>query len=85
MFCSSIPNSTLIFHEDQVVDRVGVEQPTCAIIYDEYVWESEEECTRKDDLLLSAPHPLFLDIFGDSAIVNIPCENSFPNASTSDH
>lgn len=39
----------------------------------------------KDDLLLSAPHLIFSDIFGDSAIVNFLCENSFLDASTSDH
>lgn len=53
VLCSPVSVSTLIFHKDQVVNRVGVEQPTCAIIYDEYVWESKEEPVMKDDLLLS--------------------------------
>lgn len=35
VLCSSILNSTSVVHKDQVVDIVGVEQPTCAIIFDE--------------------------------------------------
>ena len=42
MLCSPISNSLLVVHNDQVSYRVGVDQPTCAIIYDEYVWESKE-------------------------------------------
>jgi len=85
VLCSPVPDSTLVVHEDLVVDEVCVEHPTCAIIYDEYVWESEEEAVVKDDLLLSTPHLLFPDIFGDFSIVDFPCENTFPGASTSDH
>lgn len=39
----------------------------------------------KDDLLLSAPHPLFLDIFCDSAISDLSCENPSPTVFTSNH
>ena len=62
MLCSPVLDSTLVFHEDLVVNGVGVE-PTYTIIYDEYVWESEEEPAMKDDLLLSAPHLIFPNIF----------------------
>ena len=85
MLCSPVSNSTLVVHEDQVVNIVSVEKPTCAIIHNEYVWESEEEPTEKDDLLLFAPHLLFPKIFGDFDIVDFPCENTFSDASTSDH
>lgn len=41
VLCSSVPHSTCDVHEDQVLDGVGVGQPTRAIIFDGYVWESE--------------------------------------------
>jgi len=85
MLCSPILDYTLIVHEDQVVNRVGIEKQTCNIIYDEYVWEYEEELAVKDDLLPSTPHPPFPYIFGDSAIIIFPHENSFLDALTSDH
>lgn len=49
------------------------------------MWESEEEPAVKDDFLLSAPHPLFLDIFCDSDIYDFSCENSFMDVSTFDN
>lgn len=67
VMCSSVPDSTCDFHEDKVVEGVGIEKPTCAIIFYEYVWESEEEVMVKDDCLLSAPHSLSPNIFCDSA------------------
>jgi len=72
-------------NEDQVVDEVGVVQPTCAIIHDECMQESKEEPAVKDDSLLVAPHPLYPDIPCDSSIADFPRENSFPDASTSYH
>ena len=72
-------------NDDQVVDGVGVVQPTCAIIHDECVRESEEELTVKDDSLPFAPHLLYPDIQCDSATLDFPCENSSPNVSISDH
>ena len=39
----------------------------------------------KDDSLPAAPHPLHPDIPSDFSTADFPCENSFPNASTSDH
>jgi len=41
VLCSSIPKSTLVVNEDQAIDAVGVAQPTCAIIHEEYDWELE--------------------------------------------
>ena len=41
VLCSSILDFTCDVHEDQVMDEVGVEHPTCAIIFYEYVWEYE--------------------------------------------
>jgi len=49
------------------------------------VWEFEDEPVVKDDLLPCAPHPLFPDILGDFSIVYFMCENTFPDASTSNH
>ena len=43
VFCSSIPNSTLIVNEDQAIDKVDVAQPTYVVIYKEYDWESKHE------------------------------------------
>ena len=85
IFCSPIPNSSPVVNEDQVVDEVGVMQPTCTIIHDECVQESKEEPTVKDDSLLAVPHLIYPDIPCDSAFVNFPCENPFPNVSTSNH
>jgi len=83
--CSYILDFIGDFHEDQIVDGVGVEKPICAIIFYEYMWESEEEPMVKDDLLLFAPRLLYLDIFCDSAISVFSHENSSPDVSSSDH
>ena len=82
---SFVSDLTCDVHQDQFLERVGVEKPTCAIIFYEYVWESEEEFGVKDDLLLSAPHPLYPNIFHGSAISILSCETLFRNFSTSDH
>ena len=42
ILCSSIPNSSLVVNEDQVVDGVSVVQATCTIIHDECVRESKK-------------------------------------------
>jgi len=55
---SFISNLTCDVHEDQVLDGVGVELEPCDIIFNEYVWESEQESMVKDGLFLSAPHLL---------------------------
>lgn len=41
VLCSSNPDSTFGVHEDQVLDEFGAKQPTCAIIFNEYVWDFE--------------------------------------------
>lgn len=85
VLCSSILESTLVVSEGQAIDGVDVAQPTCIVIYNKYDCGSKHEPVVKDDLLLSAPPPHFLDIFGDYAISNFPCVNSSTNASTFDH
>ena len=55
------------------------------VIYDEYHWEPEHQPAAKDDILLSVPPSLFLDIFSDSIISNFPCVNPSMDASTTDH
>lgn len=85
VLCSPIPDSTFIVREDHVVDGVGVEKPTSAIIFYEYVWEPEEELAVKHDLLLFSPYLLFPNIFCDFSISNLSCENSSSNVFTSDH
>ena len=83
--CSSIPNSILVVNEDQATDGVGVAQPTCAIIHEEYDWELEHQHLAKDDPLLSEPLPFFLDIFGEHAIHYFACVYSSTNAPIIDH
>lgn len=83
--CSSILNSSPIVDEDQVVDGVGIMQPTCAIIHEECVWKSKEEPTVKDDSLPATPHPLHPEIPCDSTTTYFPSENPLMNVSTSDH
>lgn len=85
VFCSPVPNSTSCVHEEQVVDKVDVVQPTCAIIYDGCVQESQEEPTMKGDFLPSASHPLYLDMSCDSATFDFPYENSSLDVATFDH
>jgi len=81
---SSIPDSSPAMNEDQVFDGVSAMQPICAIIHDEYVYESKEEPAVKDDSLPSAPHSLCPDSPCDSATIDFPCENSFMVVSTFD-
>lgn len=86
VLCSPMSNISFDVHEDQVLDGVGVEQPTCGIIFDEYVWEYEQESVVKDDLLLSTPLPHYPNIFHDSIILVEPCEKSvFVDFTTFDH
>jgi len=65
ILCSSIPSSTLVLNEDQSIDGVGVSQPTCTVIYEEYDWQIEHQYSEKDESFLSKPPPFFLDIFGE--------------------
>lgn len=54
---------------NQVLEKVGVEQPTYDNIFDEYVWESEQISTVKDHLLLFVPRLLlYPNIFRDYII-----------------
>ena len=41
--CSSIPNSTLVVKEDEAIGGVGVEQPTCVVIHEEFESELEHQ------------------------------------------
>lgn len=84
MFCSLVLDSTSCVHEDQVVDEVGVEQETYALIYDQCVRESEEEIVVKDDFLPSTHHQLYPDITCDSATFDFPSKKSQPDVSTFD-
>lgn len=84
VLCSSILDSSLVVNEDQFVEGVGVMQPTCANIHDTYVWESKEEPTVKDDSLQSTAHLQYPNTPFDYATISFPCENSFPDISTSD-
>lgn len=71
VLCSLVSNLFFDVQEDKVLDGVGVKQPTYNIIFDEYVWEYEQQSTVKDDLLSSARFPYYPDIFYDSVIVGI--------------
>ena len=83
--CSSIPDSTLIVNEDQAIDGVGVAQPTCTVIHEEYDWELEHQHSTKDDSLPSEPPLFFLDIFGKPSISNFACVSPSMDAPIVDH
>lgn len=83
--CSLVLDLTCDVHGDRVLDEVGVQQTTNAIIFYEYVWESGQESKVKDDLLLSTPRLLYPDIFHGSSISIPSCENSFLDVYTSNH
>jgi len=63
--------------------KFDISQPTCAVIHEEYERAYEHELVVEDDLLLSAPPPLFLDIIGDFVISDCPCVSPSMDASTS--
>lgn len=85
VLCFPIPDSSPIVNEDQVINKVGVMQPTCTIIHDEFVQESKEEPVVKDDPLPAIPHSLYPDIPCDSTTTDFPCENPFLDVFTFDH
>ena len=85
ILCYSIPDSSPIVNEDQVVNGIGVMQLAYAIVHDECVQESKEEPSVKDDSLPVTPHPLYPDIPCDFATADFPCENPFSDVSTFDH
>jgi len=80
VLCSSIPESTHVVNEDQAINRVGVAQPTCAVICD-----PKHQPVVKDDSLPSMPPPLFLDIFGDFIIPNFARVSPLIDAPIVDH
>lgn len=73
VFSSSILDSTLVVNEDQVIDEVGVPQPTCIMIHEDYDWELEHQSLENDDSLLFEPPPHFPKIFSDYIIPNFAC------------
>jgi len=83
--CSFIPDSTPIVNEDQSIDKADVAQPACIFIHEKYDRASENEPMVKDDLLLSAPPPLFPDTIGDFVIFDFPYVNPLTDSSTSHH
>jgi len=85
VFSSSILDFTLVGNEDQATDRVGVAQPTCTIIHEEYDWELEHQHSAKDDPLLSEPPPFFPDICGEPAIHDSACVSLSTDAPIVDH
>lgn len=73
VLCSFIPDSSLVVNEAQPTDRVGVTQPTCVVIYEEYEWEFEHQHSVKDDSLPFQPSPFFPSFFGEPAIHDFAC------------
>jgi len=41
VFCSSVLDSPLVVNEEQPTNGVGVAQPTCIVLHEEYEWELE--------------------------------------------
>jgi len=85
VFCSSISDSTLVVNEDQAIDGVGVAQPTCAIIHEEYGWELQHPSAEEDHPYLFIPPPFFPDLLGDPAIPDFSCVSPSTNAPIVDH
>jgi len=63
----------VVVNEDQVINRVGVAQPTYTTIHEEYDCEIRRQPSAKDELLLSEPPPFFPNIPHDSTIPNLTC------------
>ena len=72
----SILDSSLVVNEDQTTDEVGVAQPTCTIIHEEYEWELEHQHSAKDDSLQSEPPLFFPNLFGEPIIHDFACVSS---------
>jgi len=85
ILCSSIPDSTLVVNEDQTIDEVGVAQPTCVVIPEEYDWDLEYQPSTKDESLPSKPPPFFPSILGDLVIHDFECVSPSMNAPIVDH
>lgn len=77
VLCSIVSNLTCDVHEDQVLNGVGIMQPTCDIIHDDYVGEliAEPESTKKDDSIPSTPLLHHSDISPKFFISDESCEN----------
>jgi len=75
----SILTVSFYVHEDQNQDGVGVDQPICDVICDDYVWDSllEQESAMKVDISSPFPLPHYSDIFHDSIIPVKYIEESF--------
>jgi len=73
VLCSFVLDLTIVVTKDQAINGVGVAQPTCFVIHEEYDWEPEHQLAKKDDPLMFAPPPLFPNIFDDSVIPDFSC------------
>ena len=67
-------------NKEQPTDGVGVAQPTCVVIHEEYEWELEHQQLVKDDSLLSDPPPFLPSFFGEPSIHDFVCVSSFTDA-----
>ena len=83
--CSSVLDSTPILNEDQSIYGVGVAQPTCNVIHEEYDWELEHPPATEDHLYLSVPPLFFLDLLGDPTILDFSCVSLSREAPIVDH
>ena len=73
VLCLSISGSPLVLNEEQPTNGVGVSQPKCTSIHEEYEWELEHQCSAKDDSLLSESPPFIRNLFGEPAIHDFTC------------
>jgi len=85
VLCSSIPDSSLVVNKEQPTDEVGVAQPTCVVIHEEYEWDLEHQHSKKDDSLPSEPPPFLPSFFGEPTIHNFVCVSSSTDAPIVDH
>ena len=85
ILCSSIPRSSLIVNEEHAANKVGVAQPTCIVIHEEYEWELEHHHSTKDDSLASEPPLFFPEIFGEPSIDDFAYVSPCTDAPIIDH
>lgn len=78
-------DSSLVVNEEQPIDGVGVAQPICDVIHEEYEWEFEHQHSAKEEFLPFEPPLFFPSIFGEPAIHDFTCVSSSTYAPIVDH
>lgn len=72
-------------NEEQPTSGVGVAQPTCVVIHEEYEWEFGHQHSAKYDSLPFEPPLFFPSLFGEPAIHDFQFVSSSMDAPIVDH